>query len=76
METVHATIMNSCGFLRATIIRDGRATQIASSACPDTSYDHCKAAIEKWAADHGYTADVFLGSATLTPIQGDVPPEA
>lgn len=66
MKTVHATIMNSHGFIRASIVDEGTLTQIASSADPATGYKHCAVAIKQWAADNGYDCPPFIGTACLT----------
>jgi len=65
---IRVDVMNGYGFLRAKLIfPDGRVTQIGSSAAAD-AYDVMTQRVREWAAENGYTANVFLGSGVLTKI--------
>ncbi len=66
-KPIRVSILNGYGFLRAKLIfGDGRVTQIGSSAGPD-AYREMEQRVRDWADEHGYTAELFAGSGTLSP---------
>jgi len=72
-DQISVSLMYGHGFLRAKLIHpDGRVQQIGSSAADD-AYEEMRQRVLQWAADNGYSAEIFAGSGTLTknPVAED-----